>query len=236
MVLPFLVHLEFVGDPNNYIALGMFLVGILLVVVGIGYKEGRPRPRWLAMTLVAGLPVATSLISAAEPMWRICHRQDDGVTAARRVRGNGVELVWAPAGPGWPKEGNVDLDEAEKIASHLTADGLSLADKPQNIWRVPTVEEVVRSLTRNGQNAGGEWDPELRRAKYRLAPDKESPLWRVRSPVVYWWTSPRVPERSHEFGRLLEGVSLIVSYHGDVSMRYGVEPYDDIGFRAVKER
>ena len=44
------------------------------------------------------------------------------------------------------------------------------------------------------------------------------------------------PKGHMNFGRLLEGVSLIVSYHGDVSMRYGVEPYDDIGFRAVKER
>jgi hypothetical protein len=144
-----------------------------------------------------------------------------------------VDLVWAPAGPGWPKEGNGDLDEAEKTAARLTEDGLSLADLPQNIWRLPTVDEVVRSLTRNGQNAGGEWDPKLRRATYRVEPDKESPLWRVRSPVVFWWTSPRLqpdPEKPGYYA------SFIVSYRGDVLITRADIPESDRGFRAVKAR
>lgn len=232
-VLPLLCDSGFLPDPNHPhlpVLLLVHLTGILLVIMGIAYFKGRPQPRWLAIGLVAGLPIATSLICAAEPIWRITHRQDDGVTAARRVEGNGVELVWAPAGPGWPEQGTEKLDEAEKIVSRLTEDGLSLADSPQNIWRLPTIDEVVQSLTRNGQNAGGEWDPELGQARYRVTPDKESPLWRVHSPVVCWWTSSRTTERPDGH------VSYAISCHGGVSKHYTFLPSANLGFRAVKGR
>jgi hypothetical protein len=212
--------------PNDLII--RLYTPLLLLIMGIAYIKGRPRPRWLALGLMAGLPIATALICSLEPIWRISHRQDDGVIAARRVQGNGVELIWAPAGPGWPKQGNAKLDEAEKTVSRLTDDGLSLADSPQNIWRLPTVDEVVRSLTQDGQNAGGEWNPELGQARYRVTPDKESPLWRVHSPVVSWWTSSRDPERP-------DGVSYIISYRGEVLKHRGFGSVD-LGFRAVKER
>jgi hypothetical protein len=40
-----------------------------------------------------------------------------------------------------------------------------------------------------GHNAGGTWDPTLRRARCSVTPDKDSPLWKVRSKVIYWWTA-----------------------------------------------
>jgi hypothetical protein len=232
---PVLMQIDagFLPDPNHPrlpVFLWAHLTGILLVIMGIAYIKGRPKPRWLAMWLVAGLPIAISFICSLEPVWRMSHRLDDGITAARPVQGNGVELVWAPAGPGWPEQGNQTLEDAEKIVSRLTDDGLSVADSPQNIWRLPTIDEVVRSLTRNGQNAGGEWDPESGQARYRVVPDKESPLWRVGSPVVYWWTSSRIPERPDGH------VIYIISYRGAVSKHYTFLSSADIGFRAVKGR
>lgn len=232
-VLPLLADSGFLPDPNHpYLRslLIFHLTGILLAIMGIAYIKGRPHPRWLAMGLVAGLPVSMFLICAVEPIWRISHRQDDGVIAARRVQGNGVDLVWAPAGHGWPKQGYENLDDVKETVSRLSEDGLSLANSPQNIWRLPTIDEVVRSLTRDGQNAGGEWDPDLGQARYRVAPDKESPLWRVHSPVAYWWTSSRTLERPD--GRVV----YIISYQGRVSKHYAFLPSAHLGFRAVKER
>jgi len=222
----------YLSNPNNPHLdpfLLMHLVGALLAVVGIGYLKGRPKPKWLAAGLVLGLPLAVCIVTAVEPIWRISHRQDDGITTARHVKGNGVELVWAPAGPGWPENGEVTFTEAEQIVSCLTEDGRKLADSPQNIWRLPTVDEVVRSLTRYGKNAGGEWDSN-KGTKYRVTPDKESPLWHVHSPVVYWWTSSRVPDRRD--GKL----NYIASYRGDVSKHYTFLSSDGLGFRAVKGR
>jgi hypothetical protein len=234
-VLPLLIGADggFLPNPNHpHLSplLEVHLTGMLLAIMGIAYLKGRPRPRWLAVGLLAGLPVAVTLICAVEPAWRINHRHDDGVTAARRVQGNRVGLTWAPAGPGWPGKGNATFDEAEKIVSRLTEDGISLADSPQNIWRLPTVDEVVRSLTRDGKNAGGEWNPELREARYRVTPDKESPLWRVHSPVVRWWTSSRASEWPDGH------VRYTVSYRGEVLKVYTFVSSLDLGFRAVKAR
>jgi hypothetical protein len=222
----------FLPNPNHpklSPLLLMHLAGLLLIVMGIAYVKGRPRPRWLAIGFIIGLPATVSLICAAEPAWRICHRYDDGIIAARRVQGNGVGLIWAPTGPGWSEKGNQTIEEAEKIITHLAEDGLSVMDAPQNIWRLPTVDEVVRSLTRDGQNAGGAWDPELEQATYKFVPDKESPLWRVHSPVVHWWTSSRPPEMTPEMH-----VNYILSYRGDVSRQRTFITSSHLGFRAVK--
>jgi hypothetical protein len=163
---------------------------------------------------------------AAEPIWRIAHRVDDGVRSARTVEGNhGVELIWAPAGPGWPQEGGVNFEKAQDMASRLSEDGLTLADTPQNIWRLPTIEEAVQSLTRDGKNAGGVWDPTRGRATYRIAPDKESPLWAIDSQVVYWWTSTLVPNRNAVWS---------VCYNGSTLGRAPQNGPGTIGFRAVK--
>ena len=230
-VFPLLTDGGLLPNPNHphlSVFLEMHLSGMLLAIMGIAYLKGRPRPRWLAVGLLAGLPIAVSLVCAVEPMWRIRHRHDDGGIMARRVEGNGVELIWAPAGPGWPRQGEANLEESEEIVSRLTEDGMSLTDSPRNIWRLPTVDEVIRSLTRNGQNAGGEWNPESGQARYRVTPDKESPLWRVRSPVVRWWTSSRIPEWPDGH------VRYTVSYDGEVLKVYTFISSANLGFRAVK--
>jgi len=45
-----------------------------------------------------------------------------------------------------------------------------------------------------GCNAGGVWDPANRSAHYRIMPDKDSPLWKAHSQVIYWWTDTEVGE------------------------------------------
>ena len=89
------------------------------------------------------------------------------------MQGNGVALTWAPGGPGWPREGG-DWYEAQQACQYLSEDGLTLSPTPLDIWRLPTVDETVRSMALHGQNSGGEWDAETAQATYETNPDKET--------------------------------------------------------------
>jgi len=104
-----------------------------------------------------------------------------------------VRLEWAPAGPGWPEMG-VTWTEAVSRCARLREDGLSLADTPLNIWRLPTIEEAVVSQSLHGRLSGGTWNPATRTASYQILPDKEPPLWNPYSMIVYWRTATKVDE------------------------------------------
>lgn len=166
----------------------VLLIAVPLVLLGVLYYFGRPQPRQWAWRCLVALPLITCVACGAYPGWFAMHRFDDGNYGIRMIKGNGITLVWAPEGPGWPASGAAWY-QATRSCAYLTADGRSLADAPQNIWRLPTVDEAVRSLVFRGRNAGGVWDATLHRATYRITPDKDSPLWKVHSPVIYWWTS-----------------------------------------------
>ena len=187
---------------------------------------GRPEPRKLALGVLTGVTLITFVVSGAEPVWRvlIIGRTNDGDFGARVVEGNGVTLVWAPEGPGWPSEG-IEWDEAVRRCRYLNEDGLSLADEPQDIWRLPTVEEIVRSLTRRGENAGGVWDSEQGRATYRTRPDKESPLWDPRSPIIYWWAADEV-DADHAYRVVYNGGVWLISRNTGMGSQ---------AFRAVRD-
>ena len=90
---------------------------------------------------------------------------------------------------GWTREGLATWDEAVRRVRYLTEEGTTLAATPQDVWRLPTREEVVRSMTRGGHSAEGVWDPVSGRASYGRRPDKESPLWDRFAPLIYLWTA-----------------------------------------------
>lgn len=167
---------------------GITLIAVPPVLLGILFQLGRPEPRRWAWRAVLILPLLTALITAAVPGYRAMTRFDDGNYGARLVQGNGVRLVWAPEGPGWGDR-HASWSEAMERCAHLTADGRSLNAEPIGTWRLPTADEAVRSMVRHGRNAGGMWDAAHRRAAYRVWPEKESPLWKRYSPVIYWWTA-----------------------------------------------
>jgi hypothetical protein len=202
--------------------------GTLLLIVGlIGivllYWFGRPRPRRIAICLIIGLPILVLIISGTEPVLRVSQRIDDGNLQARLVRGNGVDLIWAPDGPGWPRTG-VNWYAAQRVCQYLGQDGLTAAPVPQHVWRLPTVDEAVRSMARHEQNSGGVWDAGIAEANYRTTPDKESPLWNVHSQVIYWWTATQVDEE-HAY---------IIVYDGKVWPRAKQLGQAYLGFRCVK--
>ncbi len=201
-----------------------FLIILPLIGLGLLYWIGRIEPRKLAVTVALALPLLTLIIAGIGPAIRVSQRIDDGNLQARTVQGNGVELTWAPEGPGWPREGT-NWHEAQMVCEYLSEDGLTIAPAPQHIWRLPTVDEAVRSMARHGVNSGGVWEEEASEATYERNPDKESPLWNVHSQVIYWWTATEVDEEQ----------AYIVVYDGKVWPRSKDFGPAYLGFRCVKQ-
>jgi hypothetical protein len=167
---------------------GAVLIALPLTVLGTLFHFGRPEPKRWAWRMLLIPPLVTTVCTGIVPGYRAVTRWDDGNYGARLVEGNGVRLIWAPDGPGWA-ERHLSWGDAVNTCEHLTRDGHTLSPTPVGIWRLPTVDEAVRSLVRRGRNAGGTWDRERGKAEYRELPEKESPLWRRYSQVIYWWTA-----------------------------------------------
>lgn len=201
------------------------IIFLLIPLIGFGllYWFGRPQPRKLAYRLAVGLPLLTLIISGIGPAIQVSQRVNDGNLQARLVQGNGVALTWAPEGPGWPSSGT-NWDEALETCRYLEEDGLTLSDSPQDIWRLPTVDEAVRSMALHGENSGGVWDPDKAEVSYDTAPDKESPLWNIYSQVIYWWTATEVDEDQ----------AYIIVYDGKVWPRSKQFGFAYLGYRCVK--
>jgi len=196
----------------------------LLLFMGVLYRVGRPEPRRWAYRALVGLPLTTFVVCGAVPGWRAVGRIDDGNYGARRIVGNGVTLTWAPEGPGWP-ETSATWFEARTRCRNLSADGKLLMGAAQDIWRLPTVEEAVRSMVHRGENAGGEWDPLTHSAKYRTWPDKDSPLWKAHSQIIYWWTATEADA----------GRSYYVVYNGQVNVASKNANEGNLAYRCVSE-
>jgi hypothetical protein len=178
----------------------------------------RRHARWL---FVVGVPLIIAAVISAIQLPQILLRLDDGNRGARVIDGNGVRLVWAPAGPGWswlqPWGGYPSWDSlafygvppiglktarqtgtrhasAEDMArtglcGYLSTDGTTLMAEPQHLWRMPTADEFVRSLTRRGESAGCTWTGERGRMTCLRQPEKETPLWDPHGQPIYMWTS-----------------------------------------------
>ncbi|MFC2105138.1 DUF1566 domain-containing protein [Candidatus Bipolaricaulota bacterium] len=202
----------------------VLLLMVPLLGIGALYWYGRPRPRKVALALTVGLPLLVLIAFGVEPALRVSQRVNDGNLQARVVHGNDVDLMWAPDGPGWPQIGG-DWHEAQQACACLSEDGQMLAPEPQQVWRLPTVDEVVRSMARHGLNSGGVWKSAAVEATYDTKPDKESPLWNVYSQVIYWWTATEIDsDRAY-----------IIVYDGNVWTRDKDFGPAYLGFRCVKE-
>lgn len=210
---------------NAHFSVIWLMVIIPFVVIGLLYLFGRPKPRWLAMTITVGLPVLILLIATVIGGVRVSKRLDDGDYGTRQVIGsNGVVLTWAPRGPGWPDRG-ISYEEAKDICARLNEDGTILLDEAVNIWRLPTVQESIASQMIHGENANGSWDESSQQANYDKTPDKETPLWDNHSKVIYYWTDTKANDEQ----------AYIIVYDGGVYLRSIDSHYGYLSFRAVKE-
>jgi hypothetical protein len=115
----------------------------------------------------------------------------------------GVPPVGLEDKPGYEDSHATQEDmEATGLCRYLSQDGLTLESEPQDLWRMPTTDEIVRSLVRHGENAGcalrqaqdGAWDGESGEADCRTSPDKETPLWAPDQPPIYYWSADEYDE------------------------------------------
>lgn len=222
--------------------LALFPVSAVLVIIGVLFLfEARHRRRrreegwappesWLRRNaryvLAVGSPLLVVLGWSIHWLPIVLTRQDDGIRTERLITGNGVTLIWAPAGPGWnwkqpwggypswddialwgvpplgfdDKPGYEDAHastsdmDATGLCRYLSEDGSRLMEEPQETWRMPTADEIVRSLTRRGENAGcvepvGIGVALLGRAACEDTPDKETPLWAPDAAPIYYWAA-----------------------------------------------
>lgn len=228
----------------------LVLLGVLFILAGHtlrlspqvqtirGGKWTFVQQKWRNL-LALGLPLLIVILVSAINLPLILTRVDDGDRGTRLVAGNGITLVWAPAGPGWgrgllradqedfhqpgavlswndialygrspssitdkPDLAGLTCDSTSNagcatqadmavtgLCRYLSANGLQLLAEPQNIWRMPSVDELVRSLARHGENAGCTWDGTTDSANCTQTPDKEPPLWDPDSSAVYYWAA-----------------------------------------------
>ena len=204
--------------------------------VGLLFWMGQPKPVSRAIKIIIFLPLFIAAAFSVEPVIRIAGRVDDGNRGMRTIEGNGVKLMWAPEGPGWRNPDPHDIvwkaqwrgptwEEARQTCRYLKEDGKSIADTPQDIWRLPTVEEAIRSMMRHGKNCEGVWNSGSRSATYTTMPDKETPLWNPNTGIIYWWTAT---ERD-------SGQAYYIDFNGRV---YSRDKKSDLGsraFRAVRD-
>ena len=200
------------------------LLAVPLILLGLLYLFGRPKPRKLAYLLIICVPLVIIAVFGGINYARVSRRVDDGNYGLRIIEGNDITLAAAPRGPGWPQTG-VSWDKAKYICAHLSEDGTELMEREQNIWRLPSVDEAVRLMSLHGENSGGVWNEQKKEAQYELTPDKESPLWDVYSQIIYYWTADEANnDRAY-----------IIVYDGGVFERRKDSSYGYLGFRAVKD-
>lgn len=180
-------------------------------------------PKKWKYRLILVLPFLTFILSGLEPVVRVSGRVNDGDFGSRTIEQNGISLIWAPQGPGWPANGT-SWHKADSICRYLKEDGLSFASEPQHIWRLPTVEEAVKSMQRHGVNAQGYLN-ESGMPEYEVRPDKETPLWNIHSKVIYWWTNTEIDQ----------DYAYIIVYDGKIWKRRKAFSANYLAFRAVKD-
>ncbi|MFZ5353254.1 MAG: DUF1566 domain-containing protein [Bacillota bacterium] len=219
------VFCYFFFSGASFDVLGLLII-IPFIILGLLYYYGEPNPKKWAYRLILIVPLVIFLSISIPQGIRVSQRVNDGDFGMRAVEGNGLTLVWAPRGPGWPDEGT-SWEEAQYICKHLSEDGLTVMDTEQNIWRLPTVDEAVRSMSLHGENSGGVWREAEEKAVYSKTPDKETPLWDVHSKIIYYWTS--------DTSRRDEKQAYIIVYHGGVYDRRKTDRYSYLSFRAVKD-
>jgi hypothetical protein len=209
----------------NFSVLWLLIV-IPFAALALLYYFGDPYPLKWAYRLIICVPLSIVIAISIPQGIKVANRTDDGDLGLRIVEGNGVTLAWAPRGPGWPDEG-VAWEEAQDRCRYLSEDGLTVMDTEQNIWRLPTVDEAVRSMMLHGENAGGAWDAQEEEASYEKTPDKESPLGDVHSKVIYYWTA--------DTSALDADQAYIIVYDGGVYDKRKIDSFGYLSFRAVKD-
>lgn len=143
---------------------------------------------------------ATLIWAPEGPGWN--WRQDfGGYPSWNMIALYGLPPVGMGEKPGYGSDIGVfaTAEDMEKynVCLYLGEAGVTLESEPQNIWRMPTVDEYARSLARHGENAGCEWSGEgSEKMECEILPDKETPLWAPDLAPIYYWAAEEYDERN----------------------------------------
>ncbi|MCH2213621.1 MAG: hypothetical protein MK086_00475 [Flavobacteriales bacterium] len=122
------------------------------------------------------LPFIRLVAFGFEPIIRVSRISYDENFRSREITQDDISPLCLPKGPSWPKDG-VTWYEANSICKYLITDVRCLSDAPKHIWRLPTVDEAMRSMKRHGVNAKGELNT-LGQQEHEIRPDKK-PLYGI---------------------------------------------------------
>jgi len=117
------------------------------------------------------------------------------------------------------------------ICRYLSEDGKTLMENPPDIWRMPTTEEIVRSLVSQDQNAGCTWDGESRNADCQKQPNKSTPLWAPDQSPIYYWSSDEYDDEKAWYVPYTGGIR----YGGTIHYQNKDWANPRHGYRCVKE-
>ncbi len=256
---------------NLWTVISWLPVSGLLAVVGAFFLRAARRSdplfsadshwwrRHLRYLIAIGAPLLIGLGTAAGPAMRMVRRVDDGNYGARLIQGNGVTLIWAPAGPGWQRDitwneialyglppvgfdgkaagrngqctpagsdgcaSAADMQQFN-VCRYLSDDGMRLDTTVQGYWRMPSTDEVVRSLVTHGEHAGCTWNGGVGGQPCATLPDKETLLWNPGFPVIYLWTADEAgPSEAYD-----------VTYNGAVRAMPKFTALGSQGYRCVR--
>jgi hypothetical protein len=107
--------------------------------------------------------------------------------------------------PGYTHRNATEADmQTTGLCRYLSEDGTALMSDPQDIWRMPTTDEIVRSLVRRGENAGCTLrgfqqrigDRGTLQADCAVQPNKDAPLWDPDASPIYYYSGQEYNEVS----------------------------------------
>ncbi len=158
-----------------------------------------------------------------------------GYPSWQRIALYGVPPIGFEDKPGYGRQENgagetifaTEADMAQtNLCRYLNAAGTALLEEPQDIWRMPTTDELIRSLGRHGENAGCEWGDEFRApVPCTERPDKESPLWATDHAAIYYWAADSYSNSQGYY----------VSFNGWVNATYKLAGNSRHSYRCIRD-
>lgn len=198
---------------------GRFLIMLPVLMLAVGFFFGKLKKKKMLSIVFISIFLLIIIAIGLPQLIRVHNRTNDMDFGMRIVEGNDVTLAWAPQGSGFPPNGT-NWQSAAMTCSLLDVDG-TFTGNFTNLWRLPSRDELVRSLTRHDENAGGRMVDG--KPVYDIKPDKETPLWNPNSRVIYYWTNESDFDKAY-----------LVAYNGYVLKRTMSSGPAYQGFRCVK--
>ncbi len=202
---------------------GRALIFVPMILFALGFYFGEFKSKKIISSVFKGIFLIILLTFGIPHLIRVETRFNDQDFGTRTIFGNGVSLTWAAQGVGFPLDGT-DWETAQENCAKLNESGETLLQEEVNLWRLPSREEIVRSLTRKNQNSLG-FIAADGVAQYQMQPDKETPLWNPHSEVIYYWTAESKDAEK----------AFLVAYNGYILARNKSFGPNYQGYRCVKK-